>query len=115
MQRVRNEGQGPHVILERAVRSRCVTLCLAAHVKHASARACLAACPSMEDATPAASGPALPVLVARLTHIRGMLGVLQTVKQTKKQARPRSASFGKAGNSAAARLTPPRAPLSSRR
>lgn len=52
----------------------------------------------MEDATPAASGPALPVLVARLTHIRGMLGVLQTVKQTKKQARPRSASFGKAGN-----------------
>ena len=27
------------------------------------------------------------VLVARLSHIRGMLGVLQTIKQTKKQAR----------------------------
>jgi hypothetical protein len=27
------------------------------------------------------------VLDARLAHIKGMLGVLQTVKQTKKQAR----------------------------
>ena len=40
----------------------------------------------MEYATPAADADA-PVLVARLSHIRGMLGVLQTVKQPKKQAR----------------------------
>ena len=40
----------------------------------------------MEYATPEADADA-PVLVARLSHIRGMLGVLQTVKQTKKQAR----------------------------
>jgi hypothetical protein len=42
----------------------------------------------MDDATPPPSGATAPVLAARLSHIRGMLGVLQTVKQTKKQARP---------------------------
>jgi hypothetical protein len=41
----------------------------------------------MEYATPAPADADAPVLVARLSHIRGMLGVLQTVKQTKKQAR----------------------------
>ena len=41
----------------------------------------------MDYATPAPADADAPVLVARLSHIRGMLGVLQTVKQTKKQAR----------------------------
>jgi hypothetical protein len=36
------------------------------------------------------------VLDARLAHIKGMLGVLQTVKQTKKQARARAAAGGSA-------------------
>jgi hypothetical protein len=38
-------------------------------------------------ATPSAAEAEPFVLVARLAHIKGMLGVLQAVKQTKKQAR----------------------------
>ena len=61
----------------------------------------------MEYATPAANADA-PVLVARLSHIRGLLGVLQTVKQTKKQARRWAMRFLRwHSTSAAAKLTLP--------
>ena len=43
------------------------------------------------------------VLVARLSHIRGMLGVLQTIKQTKKQARAQRRRVALHGAHAAAK------------